>query len=123
MIETADEFSALPPRAAAIVVVAGLLAALGTLTGLAGLLMWGIKAFDLFTAQAGEAPALVERVSPSMGALNFALTLIITVCGLVNLLKVLRWQDFLGGEWRRYCVVSAVSLVAAALFVWTPDVV
>ena len=73
--------------------------------------------------EAGDAPILMADAGPYFTVLDFALTVVITLCGVVNLLMVLRWQDFLGGEWRRYLLVSAMSVAAAILFVWTPDAV
>lgn len=122
MIDAADDFSDLSPRAAIAVGLATLFAAIGTLIGLAGLLMWGIKAFDMFAPGPGDAPIFVETFAPYLTVLNFVLTLVITVCGCLNLSLVLRWSDFLRGEWRRYLMLSAVSVVAAVLFMWTPNV-
>lgn len=121
MSEAADDFTDLSPRAAVVVGLAALFAAGGTLVGLAGLLMWGIKAFDMFAPGSGDAPIFVENLAPYFTVLSFVLTLIITMCGCLNLAAVLRWNDFLGGEWRRYLVLSAVSIAAAVLFMWTPN--
>lgn len=122
-LDSAEDFSALAPRAAITVALSGMFAALGTLTGLAGLLMSGIKAFAALFPEAGDAPILMADAGPYFTVLDFALTVVITLCGVVNLLMVLRWQDFLGGEWRRYLLVSAVGIAAAILFLWTPDAV
>lgn len=123
MIEAADDFTDLSPRAAATIGLAALFAAVGTLTGLAGLLMWGIRAFDLFAPGPGDAAMFVEALTPYFTVLNFVLTLIITVCGCMNLSLALRWNDFFSGEWRRYLLLSGVSVAAAVLFLWVPNVV
>jgi hypothetical protein len=121
-VEATDEFSDLSPRATLVVGVAGLFAAFGTLIGLAGLLMWGIKAFDMFAPGPGDAPILVESFAPYLTVINFVLTVVITVCGLMNLSLVMRWHEFLEGGWRRYLLLSAISVAAALLFMAAPDV-
>ncbi|MHA7818539.1 MAG: hypothetical protein ACX930_02705 [Erythrobacter sp.] len=120
--ESSDEFSDLTAAQAVVVGVAGLLALLGTLVGLAGLLIWGIKAFDMFAPGPGDAPIFVETFAPHLTVLNFILTIMITVCGVLNLMHALRWQEFLAGGWRRWVVLSLISLAAGAAFVWTSNV-
>lgn len=118
--DTRDELSDLTSGEAFVVGGAALLSLGGTLIGLAGLLMWGIKAFDSLAPQGGEAPLFVESFAPYLTVFNFALTLLITACGLLNLMQALRWQEFLGGGWRRWLGLSAVSLLAGAAFVLAP---
>lgn len=121
MMQASNDSTNLAPAALFAVGLAGLAAAAGTLFGLAGLLMWGIKLFDAIVPGTGDAPILAQSLAPYLTVLNFALTLVITVCGMLNLSMAMRWHDFLGGEWKRYLLLSALSLVAGALFLWVPN--
>lgn len=116
-----EDFSDLSATQALAVGGAVLLALVGTLIGLAGLLMWGIKAFDMFAPGPGDAPIFVRTFAPYLTVLNFGLTIMITVCGVLNLMQALRWQEFLSGGWKRWVMLSLVSIAAAAAFVWTPN--
>ena len=104
----------LPARAT---VTAALLLSLGgTLFGLVGLLMWGIRAADVMLPDTGNAPDWVTSIFPYATLLNFALMATITVLGLLNILIASRPQEFLGGGWKRWAIQSIVSLLAAAIF-------
>lgn len=122
-MEAADEFSDLSP--AAIVAVAGavVLSLGGTLIGLVGLFMWGIRAADLMDPATGEAASWLGSFMPYATLLNFFLTATITVFGLLNLLLALRWQEFLGGGWKRWMAQSAIAILAAIVFVNTANAV
>lgn len=104
----------LPARAT---VTAALLLSLGgTLFGLVGLLMWGIRAADVMLPDTGNAPDWVTSIFPYATLLNFALMATITVLGLLNILIASRPQEFLRGGWKRWAIQSIVSLLTAAIF-------
>ncbi|UAB77328.1 hypothetical protein INR77_10965 [Erythrobacter sp. SCSIO 43205] len=112
MVETAIQ--RLPAKAA---VTAALLLSLGgTLFGLAGLLMWGIRAAEVVVPDTGNAPDWLTSIFPYATLLNFGLMATITVLGLLNLLLASRPQEFLGAGWKRWVIQSIVSLIAAAIF-------
>ena len=118
-----EEFSDLPSGAIVAVGIAVVCSLIGSLTGLAGLLMWGIKAFDMFAPASGDPPFMVEAMAPYFTVFNFALMVAITVLGVLNLMLALRWQEFLEGGWKRWLVQSALSILAGLLFIWTPNAV
>ena len=93
-----------------------LLSLAGTLFGLVGLLMWGIRAADVMLPATGNAPDWLSSIFPYATLLNFALMATITLLGLLNLLLASRPQEFLGGGWKRWVIQSIVSLIAAAIF-------
>lgn len=120
-MQAADEFSDLSP--AAIIAVAGAVALSlgGTLIGLSGLFMWGMRAADVMAPGAGEAASWLDSLFPFATLFNFFLMATITIFGLLNLLLALRWQEFLGGAWKRWCAQSLVALLAAIAFVVVPQ--
>ena len=104
----------MPARAA---VTAALLLSLGgTLFGLVGLLMWGIRAADVMLPDTRNAPDWLTSLFPYATLLNFGLMATITVLGLLNLLLASRPQEFLEGGWKRWVIQSIISLIAAAIF-------
>lgn len=119
-MQATRNFSELPLIAMLAVGIAVALAMVGSLVGLAGLMMAAIKAFDLMAPGAGDAPILVENLWPYLTIINFVLMVVITGLGVTNLSIALRWQDFLDGEWKRWMLNSLFSVVAAILFVWAP---
>lgn len=119
-MQATKNFSELPPIAMLAVGIAVIFAMVGSLVGLAGLMMAAIKAFDLMAPGAGDAPILVENLWPYLTIINFVLMVVITGLGVTNLSIALRWQDFLDGEWKRWMLNSLFSVVAALLFVWAP---
>jgi len=116
MMQTADDMSRPSPGAAMLVGLAVVMSLGGTLFGLAGLLMWGMRTFDVVMPEAGEAGGWFGDAAAFATPLNFGLMAIITTFGLLNLLGALRWQEFLSGGWRRWLVQSAVAMLAAILF-------
>jgi hypothetical protein len=119
-MDRADDFSDLSLGAMAMVGAAVTLSLLGTLIGLAGLLMWGIKAFDTVFPLGGDPPLLVATMAPYLSVFNFVLMVAITVLGILNLMLATRWHEFLQSGWRRWLAQSVLSLIAAGLFVWVP---
>lgn len=99
-----------------VIIPAVLLSLAGTLFGLAGLLMWGIRAAELMIPNGRTAPDWVSSIFPYATLLSFALMATITVLGLLNLFLALRPQEFLAGGWKRWMIQSMVSVIAAIIF-------
>ena len=119
-MDTADDFAALSTKQTVIVGIAVLLSLLGTLVGLAGLLMWGIRAADMVFPGAADAPALVGNLAPYYTIAHFALTVLITVAGILNLMNSTRAHEFLAGGWKRWLLYSSLSVVAGLAFFAIP---
>lgn len=120
-VEATDEFSDLSPTAILAVAGAVVLSLGGTLIGLVGLFMWGIRAADVMVPASDNAAAWLGSLFPYATLLNFFLTATITVFGLLNLLLALRWQEFLAGGWKRWLAQSAIAILAAIVFLNTTN--
>ncbi|AWW74971.1 hypothetical protein CD351_11090 [Erythrobacter sp. KY5] len=122
-MEDGDDFESLSSGEMAMVAGAAILSLVGTLIGLAGLLMWGIRTFEMMFPPSGDGPRLLEDFAPYLTALHFVLTLVITACGVLNMMIATRGRDFVEGGWKRWLMFSAVSFAAGVLFFTVPTTI
>ena len=120
MSEDGDELAQLSTGESVILAIAALFSLVGTLVGLAGLLMWGIRAADRLFPGSGDAPPAFESFAPYLTIFNFVLTVLITMCGVFNLMIATRGREFLTNGWKSWLLFSAISVVAAILFFAMP---
>ena len=118
-----EDFEGLSSGETAMVAGAAILSLLGTLVGLAGLLMWGIRAFDMMFPVSGDGPQMLADFAPYLTLLHFVLTVVITMCGVLNLMVATRGREFVEGGWKRWLLLSALSVVAGVLFFAVPNTV
>ena len=91
------------------VLLAGLLALIGCLASLLGLLLQADLLFQSLSL-AVELGDVGDRMRNHTAAAAFVL-LLVALLGLHNILICLKWRAFLAGRWRRYLINSAAGLV------------
>ena len=116
-----EDLSNLSRRDAVLVGLAALVSLVGTLFGLAGLLMWGIRAFDMMFPGTQDVPAFVDSLAPYYTLAHFALTVLITAAGILNLMNATRAHEFIAGGWKRWAIYSALSILAGTAFFVIPE--
>lgn len=118
--QTPEDHAGLSTRENVVLAVAILFSLAGTLVGLAGLLMWGIRASEMLFPGSGDAPAITDSLAPYYTIAHFVLTVLITAWGILNLMNATRGREFFEGGWKRWLGYSALSAAAAAAFFAIP---